>query len=622
MENPLSTGHRSLLCLLLAFLIHVLPTHGQCPQLVWSDEFDGDSLDESKWSYQNGDGCQISQDLCGWGNNELQYYRPENAVVSDGYLTITAKREAYMGRDYTSARLRTIDKGDWTYGRMEARIKLPTGQGIWPAFWMLPTDNVYGGWPQSGEIDIMELIGNQPATVHGTLHYGQPWPNNASSSSSFDLYFGEIFNDDFHEFAVEWEPEEIRWYVDGYLYARKTPDDLLPQNWPFDEDFHILLNLAVGGNWPGNPDATTSFPQEMVVDYVRVYEGNAPYLSGDRHPQYAYGEDTTTYSVLNAPEDASFQWTVPDFATLTGGQGTSSIQVNFRSWEGYLSVEVRSDCGDRTLRTQVRLNPLYEYTGSLENFDEDALINFDFSTGTLSENVPNPLPEGVNTSQRVGQYARNAAESYDVLRYRTTQLEDADDFQDRKRFYIDIFTDAPEGTEILLQLENSTDAEPGNYPTGRHSRYQAFTRGSDAWERLEFEFLDEPDAGVKGIDVDQIVLLFAPNSNTDDTFYFDNFDVYEEVAIVSTRQAPLPADHFNLFPNPAEQTLQLQYTGESHLTHLEVIDSSGRLQRQRNVHVSEGETASIDLKALPPGAYFLRVTDSAGAVGIKPFVKK
>jgi len=202
----------------------LLPCEGlfsQCPQIIWQDEFDGTTLDLSKWSYQTGDGCDISPDLCGWGNNELQWYQSQNAEVSDGTLKITAKRENSNGRNYTSARLRTIDQGDWTYGRFEARIKLPTGRGLWPAFWMLPTDEVYGGWPQSGEIDIMELIGSEPATVHGTIHFGQPWPNNRQSGESYKLHTGQ-FADDFHEFAVEWEPGEIRWYVDGYLYSSKT----------------------------------------------------------------------------------------------------------------------------------------------------------------------------------------------------------------------------------------------------------------------------------------------------------------------------------------------------------------------------------------------------------------
>ncbi|NIR36470.1 MAG: family 16 glycosylhydrolase, partial [Gammaproteobacteria bacterium] len=196
-----------------------------------------------------------------------------NATVADGFLTITAKEEAAGGYDYTSARMRSLGKGDWTFGRMEMRARMPIGQGLWPAFWMLPSDSVYGGWAASGEIDIVEYIGSQPNRILGTIHYGGPWPCNVYSTTSYFLPSG-TFHDDFHVFAVEWELGEIRWYVDGMLYATRNSwySTGGPFPAPFDVDFHLLLNLAVGGNLPGPPDATTVFPQEYVIDYVRVYQ--------------------------------------------------------------------------------------------------------------------------------------------------------------------------------------------------------------------------------------------------------------------------------------------------------------------------------------------------------------
>ncbi len=245
-------------------------TSGTEWELVWSDEFDGNELDLSKWSYQYGTGA--SEGLSGWGNNEKQYYtdRPENIFVQDGRLHIVALEENYNGMDYTSARIRSIDQGDWRYGRFEASMRLPKGQGIWPAFWMMPSDAVYGGWPGSGEIDIMELIGHEPNVLHGTIHYGPP---HNYSGGSYTLPNGD-FSDDFYTFAVEWENGEIRWYVNDIHYHTET-------NWfsqgqgfpaPFDQRFHFLLNVAVGGNWPGDPDGTTQFPQTMEVEYVRVYQ--------------------------------------------------------------------------------------------------------------------------------------------------------------------------------------------------------------------------------------------------------------------------------------------------------------------------------------------------------------
>ena len=242
-------------------------------RLVWQDEFNGNAIDGNKWSFEvNGSGG---------GNNEQQYYtaRPENASVANGVLSIKALREHYCStdgcREYTSARLRTLNKGDWTYGRMEARIKLPGGQGLWPAFWMLPSDSTYGGWAASGEIDILESVNAGAAggnTVYGTLHYGGSWPNNTHTGTSF-VPATSILND-FHVYAVEWERGVIRFYVDGTLYNTQT------QWWssggafpaPFDKRFHMLLNVAVGGDWPGAPNGSTVLPQRMDVDYVRVYQ--------------------------------------------------------------------------------------------------------------------------------------------------------------------------------------------------------------------------------------------------------------------------------------------------------------------------------------------------------------
>lgn len=256
------------------------PAAAQCDrialcELVWADEFDGSEVDEGKWDFQLGDGTAYGLPG-GWGNNERQYYQSENAVVADGFLTITAREETVSGYSYTSARMRTAGLAEWRYGRFEMRARLPVGQGLWPAFWMLPADEAYGGWAASGEIDIMEYIGSKPEEVFGTLHYGAPWPNNAFSGNEYELPAG-TFHDDFHVFAIEWQPGEIRWYVDGVHFATQTEwfSTGGPYPAPFDQDFHLLLNLAVGGNLPGSPDATTEFPQELVVDYVRVYQAAA-----------------------------------------------------------------------------------------------------------------------------------------------------------------------------------------------------------------------------------------------------------------------------------------------------------------------------------------------------------
>ncbi|TVQ07858.1 MAG: glycosyl hydrolase family protein [Balneolaceae bacterium] len=262
--------HQILLTILALLLVPGLST-AQTWQLVWSDEFDSETLDMDKWSFQIGTGPLYG--LINWGNNELQYYtdREENIFIEDGKLHIVARQERFQGRDYTSARIRSINKGDWTYGKFEIRAKTPKGRGLWPAIWMMPTESVYGVWPQSGEIDIMELVGHLPHRVHGTVHYGPTWPNNLERGGVFTRSEGD-FSDDFHVYSIIWQPNRIRWFVDGQLYFLVNPNNLAPHPWPFDQDFHMLLNVAVGGTWPGNPDSTTEFPQEMVIDYVRVYQ--------------------------------------------------------------------------------------------------------------------------------------------------------------------------------------------------------------------------------------------------------------------------------------------------------------------------------------------------------------
>ena len=239
-------------------------------QLVWSDEFDGNELDMENWSYQLGTGTEFG--LVGWGNNELQYYtdHEENIFIKDNMLHIVAIEERFGNMNYTSARIRTIEKGDWMYGRFEIRAKLPEGQGIWPAIWMLPTrDNPV--WPRDGEIDIMELVGHEPATVHGTVHFGDIWPDHQYKGNSYTLTEGK-FSDDFHVFSIEWKFNEIKFFVDDNHYFTVSPSTTINYQYPFDARFHLLINLAVGGNWPDRPDSTTEFPQSLIVDYVRVYQ--------------------------------------------------------------------------------------------------------------------------------------------------------------------------------------------------------------------------------------------------------------------------------------------------------------------------------------------------------------
>jgi beta-glucanase (GH16 family) len=261
---------------LLALLFIAATTKRKTPEptLTWSDEFDapaGTGPDLSKWT------CELGG--WGWGNNELQTYtnRADNVFHDgNGNLVIRAQKETFIGadgttREYTSARLITKGKFAQMYGRFEARLKIPHGQGIWPAFWMMGDNIDQVGWPHCGEIDIMENIGKEPGIMYGSLH-GPEYCGGESFTAGYLLPERRKVSDDFHVFAIEWEPDVIRFYIDDILYYTKTAADIHGKKWVFNRPFFILLNVAVGGSWPGSPDDTSTYPQTMLVDYVRVYK--------------------------------------------------------------------------------------------------------------------------------------------------------------------------------------------------------------------------------------------------------------------------------------------------------------------------------------------------------------
>lgn len=246
------------------------PLSYQGYSLVWQDEFEGTALSPD-WVYEIGDGCP---NLCGWGNNELQYYRRENATLKDGYLIIQAKQEEFGGKNYTSTRLKTQGKKSFKFGRIDIRAALPKGQGIWPAIWMLGERITDINWPASGEIDIMEMIGGSGTTrnntVHGTIHYDENGTYRYTGGQ-YTLSEG-VFNDKFHVFSIIWDPAKIVWLLDNVEFHREDISPVFMDE--FREPYFLLVNLAVGGNWPGSPDASTIFPQQLVVDYIRVFQEN------------------------------------------------------------------------------------------------------------------------------------------------------------------------------------------------------------------------------------------------------------------------------------------------------------------------------------------------------------
>lgn len=254
--------------ILVAFLIPAFfNVNAQQRKLVWADEFNYTGLpDSTKWGYDKGGS--------GWGNNELQFYtvsRTENVRVENGMLVITARKEDWEKSKYTSTRLISKNKGDFKYGRFEVKAKLPHGKGIWPAIWMLPTKWVYGGWPNSGEIDIMEFVGYMPDSVFGSVHT-QSFNHSIGTQKTKGVSISDL-KDAFHVYAIEWDEKKISFLIDDKKYLEFANTGKGPKEWPFDQEFHFLLNIAVGGNWGGKFGVDDSiFPQKMEIDYVRVYQ--------------------------------------------------------------------------------------------------------------------------------------------------------------------------------------------------------------------------------------------------------------------------------------------------------------------------------------------------------------
>ena len=258
---------------LIALLVPVFVAceSGNNRELVWSDEFETDGVpDSSKWDYDLGDGCPNN---CGWGNNELQFYTrdPKNVRVVGGRLIVEARQDSSAGKGFTSAKIVSRKKGDWLYGRFEIKAKLPRGKGTWPAIWMLPSDWKYGGWPSSGEIDIMEHVGYDPGVIHGTVHTESY--NHIKGTQKGEKITMADAQDDFHVYAIDWTVDKIDFYIDDtayYTVVRDPKEDY--KGWPFDQRFYLIMNIAVGGNWGGAQGIDPSiWPQKMEVDYVRIY---------------------------------------------------------------------------------------------------------------------------------------------------------------------------------------------------------------------------------------------------------------------------------------------------------------------------------------------------------------
>ncbi|MFD2785734.1 discoidin domain-containing protein [Hymenobacter rubripertinctus] len=525
----------------LGWLLQPTPAQAQCNQLVWADEFNTPG-NFDKWQVYNGDGCNVGN--CNFGNAELQVYRPGNATVAGGYLNITTRFENSVegGRtyNYTSAKLQskipaTGALQTFRYGRIEARMKLPSAQGVWPAFWMLADP---GNWPYTGEIDIMEAKHKNPKSTAGTIHYDAGgWHfTGREYGSTVDL------SQDFHVYAVEWSPDQIKWFVDNTLFHTVSPKTTTGGSWPFnDGNFYLILNSAVGGPGTGftgyqNP-TSSDFPTTTQVDYVRVYQGTYNYTVAGANEVHQ-GDQNKTFR-LDAITGGTYAWSVPAGATIVSGQGTNAVLVNFGSGavSGNITASVAvSGCPTATYTKALSVTPALQLDRVYEDFESNRVLTYGATTGTLTQAVANPSAV-LNTSAKVGKYVRNPSEQYDVLNVRNLGISNANDFvQGRRRVFVDVYSTAPAGSKITMQFENSTVTTAINFPYGRHSAYRAYTTRQNAWETLEFEFEKGLDAGTSIYSINNVAFLMQPATSSGATFYFDNLLIKKqpEAPVVAT----------------------------------------------------------------------------------------
>ncbi|MCF8308153.1 MAG: family 16 glycosylhydrolase [Bacteroidales bacterium] len=583
---------------LIAVLL-VAPLLGvtQSTVLVWQDEFNYTGLpDSEKWGYDVGGD--------GWGNNELQFYTEadtNNARVQNGKLIIEAHKENYSGNQYTSTRLITKNKGDWKYGRFEIKAKVPAGTGTWPAIWMLPTDWEYGGWPSSGEIDIMEYVGYEPNVIHQTVHT-QAY-NHLNGTEQSNASNVETAEEEFHLYAIEWTPDKIDFFVDGRLRFTFENEGTW-QKWPFDKRFHLLLNVAIGGNWGGVQGVDDSiFPVQMEVDYVRVYKQIDEFqISGDEYIQ-PYAEHVE-YSVSNVV-DAEFDWSVPEDAGIVSGQGTNAISVNWGDSEGSIALELTVN--EETYHYELPVKLLTVPEGAehvLEHFDDGNI-----------ENISNPNSEEVSFS-----FSETASElkiSYhntdpDLWPKFIIDFERPIDLSNHQSMEARLKTFNKSGSvnmriDLIDQQGRQTNKSPvftiEPYSDGKYHDYHFNFAGNWAAGAPNFGETVNKERIRKAV----IYLNYGSNGvdNASDSLWIDVLKMNAEPEAVSELRQ---TRKIKVIPNPAETYFYLDIN-QIESINIVIFSATGQTVKR----VNQAYTAQkIDVSGLPQGLYLLKISDKKG----------
>jgi len=582
--------------LYFVFLFIYSFAQGQNLELVWSDEFDYSGLPSStKWSYDVGGG--------GWGNNELQYYtenRTENARVESGKLIIEARKESFGGMNYTSARLVTRNKGDWKYGKIEVRAKVAGGRGSWPAIWMLPTNWEYGGWPASGEIDIMEYVGYDPTKIHGTVHT-KAFNHSIGTQVGLSYALSDAATA-FHVYSMNWTETKIELFVDNVKYFTfNSSSDW--EKWPFDKSFHLLLNVAVGGNWGGAQGVDDAiFPTRMEVDYVRVYKEASPVeILGSEFVRA--NETALSYSVGNIV-GGSYNWTVPADAQITAGQGTNAITVNWGATEGEVKLLFSKDNVPTNYSKPVKLIQIPDGNNLMvEDFEDKSIQNI-----TASPNTANTfIFSAKDGSLKVKYNIQNAA----APPYFELNFDRPVDMSNHPEFAFDMKTKNLSNSVIVRAdlvdvAGRKTDATPvyNIYSVNKDGDFHTYSRDfSSYW------FTNEPYNGV--VDKSKIKkVIFYVNygffgvNNKQDSVWFDNVQVRKST--VGIENLSFDEKLFRVFPNPAQDFLQIEISEfiENEILEVSLLSIEGKTIISNQY---TQKNSSINTASLNSGIYFLKL---------------
>lgn len=582
----------------------------QTKVLVWSDEFDYTGLPATaKWNYDVGGH--------GWGNNEAQYYtnaRTENARVEDGHLIIEAHKESFGGNDYTSARLISLNKGDWKYGRVEVRAKLPGGRGTWPAIWLLPSDGFYGDWPKSGEIDIMEYVGYDPGIAYGSIHTEAY--NHKDGTGKGGSYSVPDAESNFHDYAIEWYADRIEFFVDNNKYFTFNNEGSW-EKWPFDKRFHLVLNLAIGGDWGGAEGIDNSiFPVKLEIDYVRVYQ----FVDNIKIEGNEFVEPGASSEVYTVPAiyDASYQWKVPEDASVTSGQGTNSISVDWGNTEDSVSVEISYDVHTYRDTFAVKLVTIPEGDSFVFNeFDDgltDDLIAADDGANTFDFEES---ADELKVSYQVADASLNP--HFEIMLDRPVKLSDLQVVQVRFKTHnqsgsvnaridlVDVYGVQTNGTSVFKIEPIHSD--------GQYHLYEFDFNGK--W------ISSYPNYGAK-VDNNKIqraiVYLnygFFGTDNKTDSVWLDYIHLIKEKTL-SAREL-IKENSLQVYPNPAGHNVFIKSAYE--MESVGVVDLSGKQILIKNAN--SNKLIELELNNFKKGVYILqiRLSNKADAIICRKLLK-